>query len=194
MGRISFVLVVAALSGVGMSSVGHGQDRGVREPACTFPASEAVPKPIVVGPDSITKRVDVIQPQDAPVRIVRVDFTGASLTIRGVFRFTHNYSLEVVNVTDQSASGISPFVWAFSGNAEGAHHAGGHGPIDRIPLGPGQRRVLRVEGKVTEERIEIGDDVRVRVGIDLVQFDTCTWNNWNNIKPQFARFVPIDSK
>jgi hypothetical protein len=185
MGRIRFVLVVAALSGVGMSTVGHGQDRGVREPACTFPASEAVPKPVVVGRDSITKRVEVIQPQDAPVRIVRVDFTAATLTIGAVFRFTHNYSLEVVNVTDQIASGLSPFVWAFSGNAQGAHHAGGHGPNYSSPLGPGQRRVLRTEGPVTEEMVQFGDDVHVRVGIDLVKFDTCTWNNWNNIKPQF---------
>jgi hypothetical protein len=179
-----FALVVAALSGVAMSTVGHGQQRTLQGPSCLFPESEDVTKPIAVGPDSIAKRVEVVQPLDAPIRILRVDFTGATLTMGGFFRFTHAYSLEVVNVTDQIASGIGPFVWVFSGNAEGAHHGGGEGPFNRVPLAPGERRVLRVaDGKVTEDRIEIGDDVRVRVGIASASFDTCTWRNWQPLSP-----------
>jgi hypothetical protein len=184
MRRIRVALVVAALSGVVMSAVGHGQERAPSGPTCVFPESEDVTKPIVAGPDSIAKRVEVFQPKDAPLRIVRIDFTGATLTTGGFFRFTHNYSLELVNVSDQAASVIGPFVWVYSGNAEGARHGGGEGSFDRIPLGPGERRVLRVAaGKVTEDRIEIGDDVRVRVGIASASFDTCTWRNWQPLSP-----------
>ena len=92
-----------------------------------------VTAPIVAGPDDIVKRVAVVQPRDAPIRIVRVDFTGATLTIDNGFRFTHNYSIEVVNITDQTASGTGPMMWALSGNIAGAHHAGGYGRLDGSP-------------------------------------------------------------
>jgi hypothetical protein len=184
MSRIRFALVVAALSGVVMSAVGHGQDRAPFGPSCVFPASEDVADPVVVGPDSIAKRVEFVQPKDAPIRILRADFTGATLMMAGFFRFTHNYSLEVVNISDQIASDVGPFVWIYSVGAEGAtYKGGGYGGAFRSPLRPGERRVLRTERYVTEDRIPIGGDVRVRVGIVGVRFDTCSWRNWHSLSP-----------
>src|SRR4051794_11547160 len=129
MSHLHFALVVAILSAFDRSSVAHGQEHAPSGSACVFPGSD-VTAPVVVGPDDIVRRVVVVQPRDAPIRILRVDFTGATLTMGDRFRFAHNYWIEVVNVTDQAASGSSPMVWAFSGNAVGAHHAGGHAPLD----------------------------------------------------------------
>jgi hypothetical protein len=183
MSCLRFVLVVATLS-VAVSSVAYGQRPSELGPPCTFPASEDVVKPIVVGPDSITKRLQVVPPLDAPVRILRADFTGATLTTGGFFRFTSNYSLEVVNVTDQTARFIAPAAYASSrGDSAGEHRGGGGGPTHRIPLGPGQRRVLKGDGVVTEGSLQVDDDVRLRVGISAVKFDTCYWNNFQKVFP-----------
>src|SRR4051812_28583362 len=114
---IRFALVVTALAVSAMSS-GYGQEREGSPPPCTFPAADHVTKPLVVGPEIITTRVEVSQSPDAPIRILRVDFTGATLTMGGSFRFTHNWSVEVVNVTDQTTTGIGPMVWVYSGNAK----------------------------------------------------------------------------
>ena len=142
MSRLRFVLVVATLS-VPFSSVAYGQQRAELGPPCAFPEVEDSIKPIVVGPDSITKRLQVVQPLDAPVRILRADFTGATLTTGGFFRFTHNYSLEVVNITDQVGTVIAPAAYASStGDVVGAHAGGGIHPARWLRLGPGERGVL----------------------------------------------------
>ncbi|HKE83575.1 MAG TPA: hypothetical protein VKB50_07475 [Vicinamibacterales bacterium] len=157
MSHLRFALVVATLS-VATSIAASGQERTPSRPPCVFPESEDITTPVVVGPDSIVNRLEFFQPKNAPIRILRADFTGSKLTMGGPFRFTHNYSLEVVNVTEQIALIVSPFVWVFSGDVEGAHHGGGHGPINRIPLGPGQRRVLRTEGSASRLSGDLAND------------------------------------
>jgi hypothetical protein len=177
-----FVLVVASLS-LALSSVANGQ-RARPEPACAFPEVADSITPAVIGPDGITKRLQVAQPLDAPVRILRADFTGATLTTGGFFRFTHTYSLDVVNITDQIATVIAPAAYAFSrGDAGGEHAGGGIHPARWLRLGPGQRGVLRGNGGITEGAVQFDDDVRLRVGISEVKFDTCTWNNFRNVFP-----------
>ena len=181
MSRLRFALVATTLS-VALASVAHGQQRPDLGPPCAFPQVEDSIKPVVVGPESVTKRLQVVQPLDAPVRILRADFTGATLTTGGFFRFTHTYSLEVVNITDQIATVISPHVYASSkGDADGKH-AGAARPILRIPLGPGQHRILRGNGTI-EGSLQFDDDVRLRVGVASVTFDTCYWNNFQRVFP-----------
>ena len=183
MSRNCVILVVATLS-VALSTVGYGQSRAELGPPCTFPEVEDSIKPMVVGPDGITKRLQVVQPLDAPVRILRADFTGATLTTGGFFRFTHNYSLEVVNITDQIAIVIDPAAYAFSkGDAGGEHQGGGIHPARWLRLGPGERGVLRGNGGITEGSLQFDDDVHIRVGIGSVKFDACTWNNFRRVFP-----------
>jgi hypothetical protein len=177
-----FVLVVATLS-VALSTVAHSQ-RADLEPSCIFPEVQDVITPMVVGADSITKRLQVVQPLDAPVRILRADFTGATLTTGGFFRFTHNYSLDVINITDQFATVIDPAAYAFSkGDAAGQHAGGGIHPARWLRLGPGERGVLRGNGGITEGSLQVDDDVHIRVGIVSVKFDSCTWKNFRRLFP-----------
>jgi hypothetical protein len=186
------VLVVATLS-IALSSVGYGQQRAERAPACAFPEVADARKPVVVGPEDITKRLQVVQPLDAPVRILSADFTGATLKTGGFFRFTHNYSLEVVNITDQTATVIDPVAYAFTkGDAGGEYAGGGIHPARRLRLGPGERGVLRGNGGITEGTVQSDDEVHIRVGVGSVKFDTCTWSNFQRVFP-FGQGKAVDA-
>jgi hypothetical protein len=177
-----------AILAVALPSVTHGQRADVT-PRCAFPAVGNAINPVVIGPDSVTNRLQIVQPLDAPVRILRADFTGTTLWTDGTlgavgfFRFRHHYSLEVINVTDQIVTAISPHLYASSrGDLDGEHAGGGGGPVDRIPLGPGQRREIRGSGTI-EGNLQLNDDVRLRLGIYRATLETCDWNNFRQLFP-----------
>jgi hypothetical protein len=149
----------------------HPQDSPPPQ-SCPFEVTEQAPKPVVTGPADIVSRVQFLPQDAAPVRILRADFTGASLSVSGSLRFYDKYSLEVVNVSSQVVTIVHPFVQTLT-----AGGAMGGGPIVRGSLAPGERRWLRNEGHVAHGTAPVEDDVRIRVSIAAVSLEGCTWQD-----------------
>ena len=170
--RSAFVLF--ALSWLIFSTQTSGMDAPSSEPqVCPFDLLGEPGKPTVVGPSDIVRRVKFLPQATAPLRILRIDFTGSALSISGSLKFHDTYALEVVNVSNRVITGIHPFVQILTAGGG----AMGGGPIVREPIAPGERRWIRNEGRTRHGTAPAEDDVRIRVSIALAGFDTCTWED-----------------
>jgi hypothetical protein len=166
MTRFQF-LSVTALSGL---LVGPGSSGGVlaRAQACGVRVARAVAPPAIAGPAGITRRVDFIPQEDAPIRIVGIDFSQASLSTGGQFKA--KYSLEVENVTNEVVTAIHPMIQLLRHRHAVSNAAG---PIVRRPLVPGER--LRIDDDTVAGPMD--DDTRIQVSISIVGFGACTWTD-----------------
>ena len=170
--RSGFVLF--ALPWLIFSTPIYGQDAPSTEPqVCPFDVLGAVGKPTVVGPADIVRRVQFLSQATAPLRILRIDFTGSALTIGGSLKFHDTYALEVVNVSNRVITGVHPLVQILTAGGG----AMGGGPIVREPIAPGERRWIRNEGRTRHGTAPVEDDVRIRVSIASAGFDSCTWED-----------------
>jgi hypothetical protein len=140
---------------------------------CAFQVIGQAPTPTVAGPADIVRRVQFLPQPTAPLRIVRIDFTGASLAIGGSLKFYDKYALEVLNVSNQVVTLVHPFVQTLT--SDGGPLGGG--PIVRGGIAPGERRWLRNPGRVADSAAPTEDDVRIRVSIAAVTVDGCTWED-----------------
>jgi hypothetical protein len=164
--------VLSALFLLTSSAAGYSQ-QSVPVQACVFQVIAAAPTPTATGPADIVRRVHFLPQTAAPLRIIRIDFTGASLAIGGSLKFYDKYALEVMNVSNQVVTLIHPFVQTLT--SDGGPRGGG--PIVRVAIAPGERRWLRNAGQVAEGAAPTEDDVRIRVSIAAVTLDGCTWED-----------------
>jgi hypothetical protein len=140
---------------------------------CAFQVIAEAPTPTATGPADIVRRVQFLSQPAAPLRISRIDFTGASLAIGGSLRFYDKYALEVVNVSNQVVTLVHPFVQTLT--SDGGPRGGG--PIVRAAIAPGERRWIRNAGQVADGAAPTEDDVRIRVSIAAATLDGCTWED-----------------
>jgi hypothetical protein len=160
MTRIQF-LSVAAISGVLVAGALPYDGVLAITQACSFRVVWAVGPPTITGTASITKRVDFIPQEGAPIRILAVDVSKAKV------------SLEVVNVTDEAVRMVHPWVQVLR-RGRPVHKGGGL--FVRRPLAPGER--LRFD--VDYEGVLFGtmdDDTRLQVSMSMVDFGACKWRD-----------------
>jgi hypothetical protein len=175
MTRIQLVSV-AAISGVMLVGANPNHDVLAQAQACGFRVSREVPPPTIAGSPGITKRVNFIPQPDAPIRLVAIDFSGASLSTSGQFKA--KYSLEVENVTNEVVTAVHPFVQLLS---RGRFVGREGGPIVRRALEPGER--LRIDDDSVSGPMD--DETRIQVSISIVGFGPCMWKDgrWANHRP-----------
>jgi hypothetical protein len=126
--------------------------------------------PTIAGPANITKRVDFIPQEDAPIRIAGIDFSRASRSTGG--QFTAKYSLEVENVTNEPVTMVHPWVQLLS-HGRPVGRAGG--PFARKSLAPGERLLIDAFEDDRAVGGPMDDDTRIQVSISLVAFGACMW-------------------
>jgi len=163
MTHIQFLIVAASF---GVLVAGANPNDGVLATAqdCGFRVLWEVPPPTITGSASITKRIDFIPQDGAPIRILGIDVSGAPPA---------RVSLEVVNVTDEAVTMIHPWVQVLR-RGHPVHKGGG--PFVRRPLAPGER--LRFD--VDHEGVLFGamaDDTRLQVSVSMVDFGACRWRD-----------------
>ena len=161
-------LGVVAVSGVLLAGAGSADAVFAGADACGVRVSRVVPPPTVTGPPAITRRVDFIPRETAPIRIVGIDFSAASLSNHGQFKA--KYSMEVENLTNELVTAVHPMVQLVKHRRAASDAAG---PIARTPLAPGQR--LRIDDESVVGLLE--DDTHIQVSISIVGFGTCKWSD-----------------
>jgi hypothetical protein len=170
--RVHSSFVLSLLFLLAFSAAGYPQESAPFQ-TCTFQVLAEAPTPTVTGPADIVRRVQLLPQPAAPLRILRIDFTGASLAIGGSLKFYDKYALEVLNVSNQVVTLVHPFVQTLT--SDGGPRGGG--PIIRGAIAPGERRWLRNEGQVADGAAPTQDDVRIRVSIAAVTLGGCTWED-----------------
>src|SRR5881628_2421457 len=133
--RVHGSFVVSGLFLLTFPVAGYSQ-LSAPEQTCAFQVIAEAPTPTATGPADIVRRVQFLPQPAAPLRIRRIDFTGASLTIGGSLKFYDKYALEVVNVSDQVVTLVHPFVQTLT--SDGGPTGGGR--IVRGAIAPGERR------------------------------------------------------
>src|SRR5262245_1919009 len=167
MARIK-LLSVATFSLALSAGAGFSDSAWASAQECAFGISRKVAPPTIAGPANITTRVDFIPQDDAPIRIVGIDLSPASLSTGRPF--TVAYSLEVENVSNEAATAVHPMVQLLRHGRKVGNAAG---PIVRRRLAPGER--LRIDDKTVSGPMD--DDTRIQVSISIVGFDACTWKD-----------------
>jgi hypothetical protein len=172
---VSWLLLTGAISNDALSA--SAQD-------CGLPVSREVPPPTIAGPANFTKRVDFIPQPDAPIRIVGIDFSRASLSTSG--KLKAKYSLVVENVTNEVVTSVHPMVQLLRYGRAVSNAAG---PIARRPLAPGER--LRIDDDTVFGPLD--DDTRIQVSISIVGFGMCTWKDqrWGEA---WSGRTPLDNR